>query len=408
MGYSVSMLPSFTTLLCITAISFVSPFFAYVSHSNWLRASAVIILLGWLFGPNMIGWIHTDAAGIPFLQQLGLAFLFLMSGYSMEYGVLRTPAGKHGSLSWLVSFVLGLAIAFLVPVHLSISAAIAFAIALTGTSLPKVHAELKANKRASKTYSKLIESYGASGELFPVCAFALLVGENAPWIEALILLVFVACSYLGRYIVNHEDAKQTKLAKFVHTTESGSLAMEQLIIVILVGLTTLGVFLGADMLIAGFAAGWILRRLVPNPDAKAMLQLKGIARGFFIPLTFVLSGAALDLATAFSHIWIMLGFIALLVVVRGLPVLISLEIFPETRALEQLQKVSIAAYSCMTMSTIVAMVEVAIDSGDMTVYIASTLIGAAAVLNIIVPIFTEVLERKADKRLRATHNKSHT
>lgn len=400
-GYESSMLDSFTTLLCIVVIAFVSPFCAYVTGGRWIRASAAIILLGWLFGPNAIGWIHPNASGIPFLQQLGLSFLFLMSGYSMEYKALKTPAGKHGSLSWAISFIVSLAIAFCIPFGFSPTAGIAFAFALTSTSLPKVNAELRGNKYASHFYTSLIESYGASGELFPICAFALLIGDSSPWIEAITLLVFVACAFIGQALVECENKKQTKLAKFVKRTDQGSLAMEQLVIVIMVGFTTFSIFLGADMIIAGFAAGWVLRRLVPDVNSRTMLQLRGVANGLFIPLTFVLSGASLDLATAFSNGWIMLAFITLLILVRGLPVLISLEFFKETRTLDQLQKISIAAYSCMTMSTIVAMVEIALESGDMTGPVASTLIGAAAIINIVMPLITGTLERiEAKKTLR--------
>lgn len=388
------MLISFTTLFCITLISFLSPFLSYITGGKVIRASAIIILLGWLFGPNMLGFIHPEAYGIPLLQQLGLAFLFLMGGYSMEYNLFATPAGKHSCLCWVISLGLGLLIAFCGPFHFSPAAGIAFALALTATSLPKVNAELKTKTSQSPFYTQVVESYGASGELLPVCAFALLIGENSPLLELAILGMFVICAFLGRALIAKEDKEDTKLSQFVHDSHVAPFGAEELVIAIMVGLTTLGVILGADMLIAGFAAGYILRRLVKNENDHALVQLKGVANGFFIPLTFVLSGASLNLAAAFAHPGIMVGFLGLLIVIRGLPVLCSLEVFKETRVLDQLQKVSVAAYSCMTMSTIVAMTDVALESGDMTETVAATLIGAAALLNIVMPLVTSFLEKK--------------
>jgi len=50
---------------------------------------------------------------------------------------------------------------------------------------------------------------------------------------------------------------------------------------------------GASLLVAGFAAGIVLRQF--GEPHRLSLELTGLATGFFVPVFFVLLGAALDL-----------------------------------------------------------------------------------------------------------------
>jgi Kef-type K+ transport system membrane component KefB len=57
---------------------------------------------------------------------------------------------------------------------------------------------------------------------------------------------------------------------------------------------------GASLLVAGFAAGIVLRRF--HEPHRLTLQLSGLASGFFVPAFFILLGATLNLRDLFSDV----------------------------------------------------------------------------------------------------------
>lgn len=394
------MAASLFSLAIITAIGFVGPFLTSLLPGKWVQASALVLILGWVLGPNVLGLINPSAEGLGLLKQLGLAFLFLMGGYELTPDKVLGPCGRHAMLSWLVSFGLGLLIVRLLPLGFSWTASIACAIALTSTSLNKVESLLRSRHELATPLGSVVTSYGAAGELLPVAAVALLIGEHSALEEVLVILVFVTIAVAASWLVRHEDARHTRLSRYVRSGDDPSQLMTQLVVAVLVGFTALGAILGADMLVAGFAAGWVLRRLVREDDTRTMGKVRGIAYGFFIPVVFVLSGTRIDVVGAVGNLWIVAAFIVLLLLVRGVPVLLALRAFPETRSLDRLQKWDVCAYSCMAMATVVAMTNVAVEAGDMTSELAGTLVFAAALTTIIVPAVTNALERR-DARLKA-------
>ncbi len=382
------------SLAIITAIGFLGPFLTSLLPGKWVQSSAVVLLLGWLCGPHMLGLIDPSAEGLSLLKQLGLAFLFLMGGYELTPDKVLGPCGRHAMLSWLASFGLGLAVVRLLPLGFSWTASVACAIALTSTSLNKVESLLRSRHELATPLGSVVTSYGAAGELLPVAAVALLIGEHSALEEVLVILAFVAIAVAASWLVRHEDGRRTRLSRYVRSGDDPSQLMTQLVVAVLVGFTALGAILGADMLVAGFAAGWVLRRLVPEEDTRTMGKLRGLAYGFFIPVTFVLSGTRIDIESAASYLWVVAAFIGLLLLVRGVPVLLALRAFPETRGLDRLQKWDVCAYSCMAMATVVAMTNVAVEAGDMTPAIAGALVFAAALTTLIVPAVTYGLERR--------------
>ena len=51
-----------------------------------------------------------------------------------------------------------------------------------------------------------------------------------------------------------------------------------------------------DVILGAFAAGFILRRLMPEGDERLEIKLDGIAFGFLIPIFFITSGMAIDVS----------------------------------------------------------------------------------------------------------------
>ncbi|MEY8436197.1 cation:proton antiporter [Atopobiaceae bacterium 24-176] len=387
------MATSLFSLAVICLVAFVGPFLADLVPGRWLQASAFILILGALLGPHGTGLIDPTAPGLALLKQLGLAFLFLIGGYGLEPRRVLGATGRHAALSWLASFGLGLLVACALPFDFSWKALVAFAISLTSTAFSKVEGVLKERHALDTPMGRIVESYGATGELLPVMAVALLLEERSPMIELGIIGLFVVLALVSARLARHEEERRTRLDSFVRDGRQAGQMMLRLVICVLVGFVALGVILGADMIVAGFAAGFILRQLVGEDDAQVMPMVQAVANGFFIPVTFVMSGAAIDVFEGGSEPLVILGFIGLLLVVRGVPCLVSLSVAPETRSMPFLRRVNIAIYTCTAMSTVVAMTSVAVESGDMTHHIANVLVFAAALTTITVPIVTRLIGR---------------
>ena len=357
------------SLAIVCVATFVGPFLSSLIPGNWIQAGAFILILGSLLGPHGAGLIDPAAPGLPLLRQLGLAFIFLMGGYNLEPSRVVGSTGRHAMLAWLSSFGLGLLVAWLLPLEFSAKALIAFAISLTSTAFSKVESILSARHELDTPMGKVTESYGATGELLPVVAVALLLEERSPLVELGIMAFFVVVALVGKRLVLHEEHAHSKLDVFVHK--------------------------GADsnhMIVAGFAAGFILRQLTPD-DSPVIGQVKIVAYGFFVPVAFVLSGCNVDVFEGGSEPLVVAGFILLLLLVRGLPVFVTLSLAPETRSMNPWRRFNIAIYSCTAMSTVVAMTSVAQEAGDMTAHIASVLVFAAALTTIVVPIITRLVEK---------------
>ncbi len=403
------MTETFFSLAVICAITFLAPLLCSLIPGGWVQSSAVILLLGAIFGPHMLNLIHPTAPGLQFFQQLGLAFLFLMGGYELTPSEITGKTGRHAAVSWLFSFAVALAVLALLallgplPEDLSVNGWIALAIALTSTSYGKVSSVLKERNARESKFGKIVVSYGATGELLPIVAIAILLADENPLTEIVIIVIFCLAALAISRIAAHEREKRTLLDRTLRESSNASQLLLQLTILILVLLVCTGLFLGADMIVAGFAAGFVLRKLVQDDQnetgyadeasEQVVARLRGIANGFFIPIVFVITGTNIDIAAGLHDPLVVIGAIALLLLVRGVPVDLALKVFPETRSMSNVEQLSVAAYSCMVMGTVVAMTSVAVQSGDMGSGIAGTLVFAAALTSIFGPLVTRVLAR---------------
>jgi Kef-type K+ transport system membrane component KefB len=388
------MVSSFASLAVIAGVAFIGPFIAYLIPGRWAQSAAVILLLGAVLGPHMVGLIDPTAPGMTFLRQIGLAFLFLMGGYELDPKAVLGKTGRHAQASWLASFALALLVTWLLPFDLTVRGTVALAISLTTTTYGKVNAVLKASKIKSTRLGSVAISYGATGELLPVVAIALLLSDDAPFAEVAAIAGFALAAVVVVKVWKWLEKIDSPLAVYLRQSEEAQQSMERFIVAILVALVALGAALGTDMIVAGFAAGFIMRELVPPEDSEIVARIQGLATGFFIPCVYVLSGAAVSIPDGLREPGAVLAFIALLVVVRAGPVFAALRLDPATRDLTPREDAAVATLSCMAMSTVVAMTSVAVEAGDMSAHMASALVFAAALTTIVVPIVEHLLVKK--------------
>src|SRR4051794_39790355 len=83
-----------------------------------IRVPVVVIelALGILIGPQVLGLAHTDEL-VEGLAELGLAFLFFLAGFEIDFAKIRGAPLRLAGYGWLLS--LGIAVAIALGLYLS-------------------------------------------------------------------------------------------------------------------------------------------------------------------------------------------------------------------------------------------------------------------------------------------------
>ena len=160
--------------------------------------------------------------------------------------------------------------------------------------------------------------------------------------------------------------------------------------VLLVGLVTVSALFDLDIVLGAFAAGFVLRFIIPNGDEGLEHKLNGIGYGFFVPLFFVVSGMAINPMAVAKYPLLLVLFIVALLAVRALPVFFGLRIAPETRAMDRHARATVALYCTTALPLIVAITNIATGADAMSPDIASLLVAAGGITVLLMPLLASV------------------
>ncbi len=379
---------TFVSLLFIVAVAFLAPLISWTVPKRLLPEVVVLIVGGIIIGPHGLGLAH-ETYSIEFLHELGLAFLFLMAGYEIDVNELRGIGGHHAMGAWLVSlFTAFAAVALFFSDGGSMSTnGIAMAIAMTSTAIGTLLPILRERGLLSTTVGAAMLNHGAVGEVGPVILMALLLGSRSTGLSLLILLGFLAVTLLIVRFTGRVKRAGSRLVEAIHLGGSTTAQTTvRLTVLLLVGLCTLAAVFNLDVVLGAFAAGFIVRHALPEGDKEYEEKIEGLAYGFFIPLFFVTSGMGITMTFTRRSLVGLLGFLLVLVLVRGAPVWLAsfLERRRDgSRAFTMRECLQIATYSTTALPIIVAVTQVAVDAEAMTKDSAATFV-LAGVLSVLV------------------------
>ncbi|MGN0039346.1 MAG: cation:proton antiporter [Coriobacteriales bacterium] len=389
----------FVSLAVIALVSALVPIIARLIPGRPIPETVFLLFIGAALGPSVLGILSIDET-ISFLSELGVAFLFLLAGFEIEPRNLARTQGKHALGTWLVSFGIALGLVFVAGIGLENQLeGLAVAIALTSTALGTLMPILKERGLMGTRLGNTIISFGTWGELGPVLAMALLLSSRSALASAIIMLaLLLLCigvgvlgkrfrSYSGRIFDFIVEGSQTTSQTYVRLT-----------VLLLVSMVALSAIFDLDIVLGAFAAGFVLRSIVPEENETLELKLNGMAHGFFIPLFFIVSGVKIDLSAVVAKPLMLVGFIALLMFVRFLPILVDLRICPESRDMAWGDRVSVALYCTTALPIIVAVTSLAVGAGAMQEQTASVLVCAGAVTVLIMPLLAMVAQRTGDAK----------
>jgi len=150
---------------------------------------------------------------------------------------------------------------------------------------------------------------------------------------------------------------------------------------------------GLDVVLGALLAGMVLRGWArqSNMDITGLEhKFDAVGYGIFIPIFFVSSGMSLDLTAIARDPLRLLIFLALLLVVRGLPSLLVYR-----HALPARQRVEMTFITATTLPLLIALVDIGQQDGVMLPATAAALVGAGVLSVLLYPLVAVTLHRSA-------------
>lgn len=392
------------TLVLVVTIAALSPFISDLSK-RWTRLPGVVveIILGIIIGPQVLGWAHLNEI-ITVLAEMGLVFLIFLAGFEIDLQRVKGKPVKLAVLSWLASLALGTAIAFAL-FSMGVTVSIRFvAIALTTTAIGTLLPILGDAGVLPTRFGAFILAGGAMGEIGPIIAISIALTSDDVGRSAWVILVFALLAMAAAVIATRPAPPRAirLISSTLHSSAQLGVRLSVLLCVLLVWVASR---FDLDILLGAFSAGMIARIFLVSQTMDAageqaadvdhrheiQTRLESIGFGFFIPLFFVISGVKFDIE-ALGHPGTLLKvplFLALLLIVRGLPALLYRRELPlqSVKALGMLQSAG--------LPLLVVITGLGVESGQMRSDNAAALVGAGLLSVVIFPMIGLAWQAKA-------------
>ncbi len=379
-----------STFLAIAAAAAAAATISSVAFDRGLILPAVVLelLFGILIGPQVLGL--SPGGAISFFSDLGLGLLFFFAGYEIDVGRILGRPLRLGALGWLLSLALAYAIGGALAAAGVVLSLLYTGSALATTAIGMLIPILSDTGDLDTGFGTYLLGAGAAGEFGPILLVTLVLSAQSTLHNALILLAFVGLAIVVAIFAVRSSNRTLPL--FERTLESSSQLAVRWILVLVFALALLASELGLDLLLGGFAAGLITRHMLADTELPGFdSKLTAVAFGVFVPFFFIASGMKLDvsaLVESGSGVLKMFTFLALFLVVRGIPALVLYR-----GVLGRRDRTALALLSSTQLPLVLAITTLATSSGHMRPSTAAALVGAAVLSTLIFPIVGERLRR---------------
>jgi Kef-type K+ transport system membrane component KefB len=394
-----TMPSSIDSMFWIALAAVIAPLLAGLIPRRLIPEVVFLLAFGMILGPFGLELAAKDEA-IDMLSKLGLAMLFLLAGYEIEIKELTSRSGRTALFTWVGC--LGFAFALVALLHLAnvIDGEIALAIILTSTTLGTLLPILRDSGLITNPVGVAVLRHGAFGELGPIVAISVLLGSRGALASLLILLAF-ACIAAAMTLPPIRMRPET--SRFLELVRLGSETTGQIpvriTLLMLMTLIAVATAFKLDIILAAFAAGFILRRALPTGNERLETKIDGLAFGLLIPIFFVTSGMVVDPDAIAENPAGLLAVFALILLARGLPVFLVTRFtgVPSER-MDARNGLGVALFAATGLPIIVAVTAVAVDAGEMSTENASLLIAGGAMTVLLCPMLATLLVARTPER----------
>lgn len=217
-------------------------------------------------------------------------------------------------------------------------------------------------------------------------------------VETLLILgLFAVVCVLLAVVPSRSKRIGSRFFAFIQErADTTSQTFVRLTVLILVTLVAFSAIFSLDIVLGAFAAGFVLRYIIPEGNHTLELKLDGLAYGFLIPVFFTVSGAKIDLTAVASRPGLLVGFIVALLVIRAVPIVVSMGICPKTRDVSAYGRITVALYCTTALPIIVAVTSVAVNAGALSQGVASVMVAAGAITVFLMPLLAQLFYRVVD------------
>jgi Kef-type K+ transport system membrane component KefB len=347
-----------------------------------------------------LGWAATGPT-IEVLSNFGLAALFFLAGFEIDFPAIRGRPITLGALAWLVSFVVCLGVGFGLQGCGIVDSGLIVGAALTTTALGTLMPILRDAKELSTRFGAYAVAAGAVGEFAPIVLIALVLstGEGEHGGSLVVMLLFATITVVGA-LVALKYRPPTLVVVLQQKMDTSAQLPVRLAILVLASLVILAKDLGLDSILGALAAGVLVALASPGGYGEALhRKLDGIGFGFLIPIFFVTTGLRYDVHALITSRLALLQlplFLALFFVVRGLPALL----LPH-RDLDIRSRVALGFLSATELPLVIAIAGIGVRSGRLRPETAASLVGAGMVSVLLFPLTALTLRRMAALRREA-------
>lgn len=375
----------------IAAAGLLAPILAFLTGKR-VPAVVFLLVLGVLIGPYGLE-LAQDGDAIELLSELGLGMLFLLAGLEISPALLKSREGGHALATWVLCIVLSFGGAVALTGG-DMGIAVVLAIALTSTALGTLLPILKQADLTATPVGNSVLIHGAIGELGPVLAMAILLSTRSTWVTAVLLVAFFAIALLIALLPRTVRAVVPAVGWAIRdgAGSTNQTVIRSIVLVLAVLMAVAAVF-ELDVVLGAFAAGIILRQLVPAENRHGLeSQLEVIGYGLLIPAFFVVSGMGIDTGVITDRPWFLLAIPALILVTRGLPVFLREMWTPTGSELSGWrEKLQVSLYAATGLPIIVAVTGVATSSGLLGSEEASLLVAGGALTVLVFPLLAAMV-----------------
>jgi Kef-type K+ transport system membrane component KefB len=354
----------------------------------------VELLLGVIIGPHGLELAELGEV-LEFLGQLGLGFLFFFAGYEIRFEAIRGSPLRLAVLGWVASVGLAYSLAGVLAATGVVISGLLTGSAMATTALGTLVPVMRDTGTLSTRLGRFVLGAGAMGEFGPVLIVTLLLSTQSDTAtQALLLCAFVAIAVAAAVLSSGAIGRHYQFLE--RSLETSGQLMVRLTVLLLFGLVVIAADLGLDVILGAFAAGVIVRLALGKRESEQFeSKLDAVGFGLLIPFFFVTSGMSLELGALTSSAGAMLKlplFLALFLVVRGLPALLLYR-----RELASDERLSLALFSATQLPLVVAITHIGVDQGHMRPSTAAALVGAGVLSVLIFPAAALALRRPAPR-----------
>ena len=384
------------SLFWIALVAVVAPLLSGLVPRRLVPEAVLLLAFGVVIGPHVLG-LATTGEAVEAFRELGLGMLFLLAGYEIEIKELTGRGGRRALATWVCCFLLALGFVALLGLAGLVTAEVAVAIALVSTALGVLLPILRDSGQLSTPFGATILNHGAFGELGPVIAMAVLLGTRGAVKSVLVLAVFAVVA-VGVTYASTRVLPGSRLHGLISAGQETTAQLTvRLVVLLLITLSILAAAFQFDVVLGAFAAGFILRRLIPHGHRSLEHKLDGLAFGLLIPIFFVTSGMGIDPAAVAANPVVLVAFVVAIVVLRGGPIFVATMTQRRSdapgRAFSRRDSLRVALYGSTGLPIIVAVTSVAVSNGQMSSGNSSLLVAGGAVTVLLLPMAATLLSR---------------